>query len=447
MQDRADQPASVHDTATAPGDLHNLHEFVAKARQNLNQNDWDYIVGGAESETTLRRNRMALDTIAFRPRVLRDVSKVDASVSQFGRKLRLPVVLAPVGSLESFHAAGAESVVRGVEEFGCAHMLSSVCEPGLEDLAKAAPKALRLYQLYVRGDAAWVDDHVARAIEHGYAAFALTVDTAHYSRRERDIAKRFVTAGRRRVQNRVAQASLDWRTVERIKTKFKIPLAIKGIATAEDAAIAVEHGVDWIYVSNHGGRQLDHGRGSLDVLPEVVDAAGGRARIIVDGSICRGTDIVKAIATGADLVGIGRMQCFALACGGQSGTCCGCSSCSRTRCSAVSACWAPPPSPISTARICTPPRRQTFRTFSARFLCSRSTTLSVLRLALVGWAKARSATQGHHPQTAAPCPREPGAMRECAVIAGLDRQSIRFAINICKARWTRGSSPRVDAGI
>jgi glycolate oxidase len=251
--------------------------------------------------------------------VLRDVSKVDASVSQFGRKLRLPVVLAPVGSLESFHAAGAESVVRGVEEFGCAHMLSSVCEPGLEDLAKAAPKALRLYQLYVRGDAAWVDDHVERALEHGYAAFALTVDTAHYSRRERDIAKRFVTAGRRRVQNRVAQASLDWRTVERIKRKFKIPLAIKGIATAEDAALAVEHGVDWVYVSNHGGRQLDHGRGSLDVLPEVVDAVAGRAKIIVDGSICRGTDIVKAIATGADLVGIGRMQCFALACGGQTG--------------------------------------------------------------------------------------------------------------------------------
>src|SRR3954466_6030180 len=276
MQDRADQPASVHDTATAPGDLHNLQQFVAKPRQNLNQNDWDYIVGGAESETTLRRNPLALDTIAFRPRVLRDVSKVDASLSQFGRKLRLPVVLAPVGSLESFHAAGAESVVRGVEQFGCAHMLSSVCEPGLEDLAKAAPKALRIYQLYVRGDADWVDDHVDRAIKHGYAAFALTVDTAHYSRRERDIAKRFVTAGRRRIQNREMQAALSWDSVTRIKKKFKIPLVIKGIATAEDATIAVEHGVDWIYVSNHGGRQLDHGRGALDVLPEVVDAAGGR---------------------------------------------------------------------------------------------------------------------------------------------------------------------------
>jgi isopentenyl diphosphate isomerase/L-lactate dehydrogenase-like FMN-dependent dehydrogenase len=319
MQERNSQAASVRDTAATPSDLLNLHEIVAKARQNLNQNDWDYIVGGAESETTLRRNRMALDAIAFRPRVLRDVSKVDASVTQFGRKLRLPVVLAPVGSLESFHAAGAESVVRAVETFGAAHMLSSVCDPGLEDLAAAAPGALRLYQLYVRGDETWVDDHVARAIDHGYAGFCLTVDTAHYSRRERDIAKRFVTAGRRRVQGRAFQAGLDWRTIERIKRRFKIPLAIKGIATAEDAKIALEHGVEWIYVSNHGGRQLDHGRGSMDVLPEVVDAVAGQAKILVDGAFCRGTDIVKAIAAGADLVGIGRMQCYALAAGGEAG--------------------------------------------------------------------------------------------------------------------------------
>src|SRR5437660_421267 len=284
MQERSPQPASVHDAATAPSDLLNLHEIVAKARQNLNQNDWDYIVGGVESETTLRRNRMALDTIAFRPRVLRDVSKVDASVSQFGRKLRLPVMFAPVGSLESFHAAGAESVVRAVDKFAAAHMLSSVCDPGLEQLAAGAPDALRRYQLYVRGDEAWVDDHVERAIAHRYAAFCLTVDTAHYSRRERDIAKRFVTAGRRRVQGRAFQAGLDWQTVKRIKSKFKIPLAIKGIATAEDTAIALDHGVEWIYVSNHGGRQLDHGLGAMDVLPEVVAPLAGRDTVIGDGA-------------------------------------------------------------------------------------------------------------------------------------------------------------------
>jgi glycolate oxidase len=251
--------------------------------------------------------------------VLRDVSKVDPSTEILGRKLRLPIVLCPVGTLESFNPEGAAPVVKAAGEFGVAHMLSSVCDPGLEGVAKAAPDALRMFQLYVRGDAAWVDDHVERAIANKYAAFCLTVDTAHYSRRERDIAKRHITGGRRRASGREFQEALDWRTVERIKSKFKIPLAIKGIATAEDTKIALDHGVEFIFVSNHGGRQLDHGRGSYDVLPEVVEAVGGRAKIIVDGGFYRGTDVVKAIAAGAHLVGLGRMQCYGLAAAGQAG--------------------------------------------------------------------------------------------------------------------------------
>ncbi len=154
---------------------------------------------------------------------------------------------------------------------------------------------------------------------NGYAAFCLTVDTAHYSRRERDIAKRYVRASRVRATGGDFQKGLEWRTVKLIKDKFKIPLVIKGIATAEDAQIALDHGVDWIYVSNHGGRQLDHGRGAMQVLPEIVGAVAGRAKIMVDGSFCRGTDIVKAIAMGADLVGIGRLQCWALAATGEAG--------------------------------------------------------------------------------------------------------------------------------
>src|SRR6201996_6265620 len=309
---RRDEAALLHDAA-ARNEFLNLHEIVAKARQNLNQNAWDYIVGGVESETTLRRNRMALDSMAFRPRVLRDVSKVDASTEILGRKLRLPIVLCPVGTLESFNPEGAAPVVKATAEFGVAHMLSSVCDPGLEGVAKAAPDGLRMFQLYVRGDAAWVDDHVERAIANKYAAFALTVDTAHYSRRERDIAKRHITGGRRRASGREYQEALDWRTVERIKSKVKIPLAIKGIATAEDAKLCLDHGVDFVYVSNHGGRQLDHGRGSTDVLPEIVDAVANRAKIIIDGGFYRGSDIVKAIALGAHLVGLGRMQCYGLA--------------------------------------------------------------------------------------------------------------------------------------
>jgi isopentenyl diphosphate isomerase/L-lactate dehydrogenase-like FMN-dependent dehydrogenase len=315
---RAPTTAASSEAAAAP-EFECLHEFIVKARKNMQQGEWDYVSGGSESETTLKRNRMALDSIALRPRVLRDVSKIDASVVRFGRKIRLPVLLAPVGSLECMDPEGAVAIVRAADKFGVPHMLSSSCNPGLVPVAKAAPDALRLYQLYVRGDDAFVDDRVRQAIDHGYKAFCFTVDTAIYSRRERDITKRFVVLGRRNASGHNYQAGLSWRTIARTKEKFDIPVVVKGIATAEDAKIAVEHGVDWIYVSNHGGRQLDHGRGSMDVLPEVVDAVQGRAKIIVDGSMCRGTDVIKGIAAGADLVGVGRMQCYALAAAGTGG--------------------------------------------------------------------------------------------------------------------------------
>jgi isopentenyl diphosphate isomerase/L-lactate dehydrogenase-like FMN-dependent dehydrogenase len=294
-----------------------LHELVKKARQNLDQNSWDYIVGAAETETTARRNRLAIDGLAFRPRVLRDVSAVDASTEFLGRRLRLPLLLAPVGSLELFVPEGAAAAARAAQTFGVPHMLSSVCMPGLEEVAAAAPEAMRLYQLYVRGDGDWVEAVAARAEAAGNTAFCLTVDTAVYSRRERDIAKRNLR--RVSVPGRDHQARLAWRDVERLRRKTKLPLILKGIATREDALLAVEHGVEIVYVSNHGGRQLDHGRGALEMLPEIVDAVGGRAKIIVDGGICRGTDLVKAVALGADLVGIGRMECIGLAAGGEAG--------------------------------------------------------------------------------------------------------------------------------
>src|SRR5215471_1316362 len=157
-------------------------------------------------------------------------------------------------------------------------IISSVSHPGLDKTAEASGDGFKIFQLYVRGDAAWVDDHVRRAIDKGYDAFCLTVDTDSYSRRERDIAKRHQ---RRRVRvddARIYQARFNWRDVERIKTGFDIPLILKGIATAEDAKIALEHGVDCVYVSNHGGRQLDQGVGSIDVLPEVA-AAGAEGMV------------------------------------------------------------------------------------------------------------------------------------------------------------------------
>ncbi|MCS6890659.1 MAG: alpha-hydroxy acid oxidase [Rhodovarius sp.] len=295
-----------------------LHEFIKVAKQRLNPNIWDYLIGGTETETTLARNRLALDMVALRPRVLNDVSEVDATAEFFGHRIRLPVFLAPVGSLQSFDPEGGAAVARGAHAFGVPFMLSSVSEPGLEAAAQAS-QGPRVFQLYTRGDAAYIDEHVRRAVDAGYDAFAITVDTAHYSRRERDIAKRFVKTWRAANTGMEYQAALNWNDIRRFKERHSIPLILKGIGTAEDALLAVECGVEVVYVSNHGGRQLDHGRGSLDILREVVEAVQGRARIMVDGGFCRGTDIVKAIALGADWVGLGRLYLYGLAAEGEEG--------------------------------------------------------------------------------------------------------------------------------
>jgi isopentenyl diphosphate isomerase/L-lactate dehydrogenase-like FMN-dependent dehydrogenase len=296
-----------------------LHEIVKAARVGLNHNFWDYLIGGTESETTVRRNRQALDSVAFRPRVLRNTAEIDLSTRIFGKCLRIPVMAAPVGSLQSFEPGGGGTVAQAIEQFGASLCLSSVTEPGLEAAAAQSPNALKIFQLYIRGDDAWVDDYVRRAVASGYDAFCITVDTAHYSRRERDIAKRFVKTWRVYNTGMNYQAAHNWDNIKHFKDTHDIPLILKGIATAEDAAMAVEHGVNGIYVSNHGGRQLDHGRGALEVLPEIVAAVGGKAKIIFDSGISRGTDVIKAIALGADLVGIGRLYCYGLAAAGKEG--------------------------------------------------------------------------------------------------------------------------------
>jgi isopentenyl diphosphate isomerase/L-lactate dehydrogenase-like FMN-dependent dehydrogenase len=297
-----------------------LHKFVPAARAKLDDGAWDYLIGGAETETTQKRNRMALDRLAFRPRVMCDVTELSSRVQFLGRDLRLPVVLAPIGSLQQLSETGGAGVSQAAGQFGCVHMLSSVCKPGLEAVADAAPDAARIFQLYVRGDAAWIDDHIDRAIDKGYMAFCFTIDLDYYGRRERDKAKGFLSVSRQtQAVGEEYQRSFCWDDFKRIRDKYDIPLILKGIATAEDAEIAVREGCDVIYVSNHGGRQLDHGRGGAAVLPEVVEAVDGRARIILDGGIMRGADIVKAIALGADAVGIGRLQGLSFAAAGTPG--------------------------------------------------------------------------------------------------------------------------------
>ena len=296
-----------------------LHEIAAAARGNVSDGVWDYLTGGTETETTLLRNRQALDSIAFRPRVLNDVRRIDCSGRTAGRDTRLPVALAPMGSLETLHPGGSMEVAKAAETFGVVSYLSSVTQPGLEEVAAqtAHPK---IYQLYVRGDRSWVAAFVRRAVDHGYVSFCLTVDVALYSRRERDLIKRYLpTARRSAAAGWEYQAGLSWDHVKWFKDSFDIPLQLKGIATAEDAEKAVEHGVETVYVSNHGGRQLDHGRASIEVLPDIVAAVGGRCEIVVDGGFMRGTDILKALARGADAIAIGKIQGLGLAAAGAAG--------------------------------------------------------------------------------------------------------------------------------
>jgi isopentenyl diphosphate isomerase/L-lactate dehydrogenase-like FMN-dependent dehydrogenase len=294
-----------------------LQEIYRAAERNLAPGPWAYLIGGAETETTVLRNRRALDEIAFRPRVLRDVSRIDTAARFLGKPVRLPLFLAPIGGLESIVEGGAATAARAAAEFGVPQMLSSVCKPGLEQTAAAA-NTVRVFQLYVRGDDAWVDDWVRRAKANGYCAFCLTVDVAVYSRRERDLLGRFAKPWRARApEGAPFQAGLSWKHVARFKDKHPdVPLIIKGIATTEDAELAVEHGVQVVYVSNHGGRQLDHGLGSAAVLPAIVQAVRDRAEVWVDGGFMRGTDVVKALALGAKAVGIGRLTGLALAAAG-----------------------------------------------------------------------------------------------------------------------------------
>ena len=296
-----------------------LHEIIRAARLNLSTNLWNYVVGATGTETTARRNRLALDRIGFRPRVLVDVEQIDPSADFFGRRVRLPVLIAPVGGLDQLGVGGGATVGRGAGMADIPFMMSSVTNLSIEAVAAAATGP-KIFQLYVRGDEAFIDEHIERAMASGYDAFCITVDSALYSRRERDIANRFSKSWRAGGAGMNYQASLSWQDIARVRRKYPdLKLILKGIATAEDAELACEMGVDVVYVSNHGGRQLDHGAGTAEVLPEVVEAVRGRAKVYFDGGVSRGSDVVKAMALGADLVGIGRLYVYGYAAAGAEG--------------------------------------------------------------------------------------------------------------------------------
>jgi len=293
-------------------------EVIIAARRNLTQDIWDYLSGGSESETTMRRNRLGFDSLALRPRVCVDVSKIDTSTTFLGQKLRIPVMMAPIGSLQTITPEGGVAVAKAAAEFGTMNFVSSVTQPSLEEIA-ASTNHPKIFQLYIRGGLDWCEEILERVKKAEYMALCLTVDTAHYSRRERQMMNRWLPPSKRVESRRIYQAMVTWEMMAAIKKIANMPFILKGVATAEDAKIAVDHGMDVVYVSNHGGRQLDQGRGTMDILPEVVAAVNGKADVLLDGSVLRGTDVIKAIALGAKAVTIGKLQGWGLAAGGSAG--------------------------------------------------------------------------------------------------------------------------------
>ena len=281
-----------------PSEIVSLQEFYQFAKKNTPIETWDYIIGAADTETTFKKNRYALDTYAFRPRILNDVEHVDTSIKIFGYNFSLPVFYAPIGSMQDFVKDGALNSTLSASDKKIFHMLSSTWSGGVDIIGKSVnyPK---VYQLYIRGDENWVYEQISKAIDNGFIALCLTVDLDAYGRRERDLLKRYKTTSRKTAAGPEYQMRFSWKDVNKIKNKFNIPIILKGIATEEDAKICVD--------------------GAADLIEPISQVVKNKSKIFFDGGVCRGTDVVKAISLGADCVGIGRLQCYAAATNGREG--------------------------------------------------------------------------------------------------------------------------------
>jgi isopentenyl diphosphate isomerase/L-lactate dehydrogenase-like FMN-dependent dehydrogenase len=303
-------------------------ELQQLAEQKNPREVWDYAVGGSASETTLRRNRAALDRLAIEQRVLVDVRSVDLSTELLGMSLPMPLLVAPMGSLYRFCPEGDIEIARGANSRGVPATVSGVCGWPMEQIATASGGPL-LFQLYFHGNREWAAARLDRVQSRPeYKAICLTVDVATYSRRDRDIVNRY---GARSSTSRDGlpephgpnadyPAGLTWDDVAWLRQQVRLPFGLKGIAHPDDALRALDYGCDFIWVSNHGGRQLDSGRATIDSLQRVAAVVQGRAPIIVDGGFQRGTDVLKGIALGASAVAMGKACAWGLMAGGAEGT-------------------------------------------------------------------------------------------------------------------------------
>ncbi len=345
----------------------NIEDVRRIAKRRLPAGVFDYIDGGAEDEVAMRANREAYGRYEFRPRVLRDVSKVDPSSTLLGSPVPFPLVLAPTGYTRIADPQGELAVARAARRAGVPYTLSTMSTRSIEEVAAASGDGRRWFQAYVWKDRALLRDMVERAAESGYEALVITVDTANLGRRERDARRgfslppklgldtiidgithpgwswRFARSepilfanvatskhaggqydGSRaiRLAEKVSSQfdpSLSWADIEWFRSMWSGPIVLKGVQTVDDARLAVDHGIEAIALSNHGGRQLDHAPAILDLVAPVVEAVGGRVEIICDGGVRRGSDIVKALALGADACMAGRAYLYGLGAAGELG--------------------------------------------------------------------------------------------------------------------------------
>ena len=333
------------------------------ARRRLPRGVFDYIDGGAEDERTLGRNSSDFASLGFRPRVLRDVSSIDTTTEAFGRVHPMPVMLAPTGFTRITASAGELAVARAAERAGLSYSLSTMATRSIEEVAGAAPNGDHWFQVYTWKDRGLVEEMVKRARVAGYRGLWLTVDTAVLGRRERDVRRGYTIPPKigpgtivdgilhpswtldfitnppivfanvvglndedgsdpvslaEHMMRQFDQA-LSWSDVDWLRSIWDGPLVLKGIQRVDDAVRARGAGVDGIALSNHGGRQLDDAPSPVSLIEPVRQAVGDGLTIVCDGGVRRGSDIVKALALGADLCSIGRPYLYAMGAAGERG--------------------------------------------------------------------------------------------------------------------------------
>jgi isopentenyl diphosphate isomerase/L-lactate dehydrogenase-like FMN-dependent dehydrogenase len=320
----------------------------ASARAALSREAFDYLSGGAGAEATIRANLEAFQRWRIEPRVLRDVSRRDWRVRLFGQELATPVVLAPIGVQGVFHPDAEVATARAAAALGVPLTLSTVSSKSLEEVAAAMGVTPHWFQFYWSSDAELAESFIARAERAGYGAIVVTVDAHVLGWRERDLGNAYspfvqghglanylsdpvfanrlghdprgdVPGSARLLAEKFGNAALTWDSIGWLRTRSQLPILLKGVLAADDAARALDVGADGIVVSNHGGRQVDGAVASLDALPEVVARVGGQMPVLFDGGIRRGPDAFKAIALGASAVLLGRPYAWGLAAAGEAG--------------------------------------------------------------------------------------------------------------------------------